>query len=86
MYGATYYSYLYARCLASGIWNRHLAEDPRDRAAGNLIREVLMAPGGSIEPRDIVVSLLGQEALQHVEGGWAPCPEDLLADYSNNGE
>eukprot|EP00798_Chlamydomonas_sp_ICE-L_P019775 gene19775-26465_t len=39
VYGASYYSYVYARCLSSAIWSQHLAEDPLDksqvRSSGN---------------------------------------------------
>ncbi len=34
IYGASYYSYLYARGLAEAVWQRHLAADPLDREAG----------------------------------------------------
>lgn len=34
IYGATYYSYVYARCLSSAIWLRMLAHDPLDPGAG----------------------------------------------------
>lgn len=34
IYGATYYSYTYARCLSSAIWNKLLAHDPLDPGAG----------------------------------------------------
>jgi Zn-dependent oligopeptidase len=35
IYGASYYSYLYARCLSEAIWERHLAADPLDATAGD---------------------------------------------------
>jgi intermediate peptidase len=34
IYGACYYSYLYARCISEALWNTHLAADPLDPAAG----------------------------------------------------
>lgn len=86
VYGATYYSYLYARCLASGIWKAHLAGDPFSSEAGDRIRSLLLAPGGTRPPAAVVQSLLGPQALQGVDGGWAPRPEDLVADYSEMGE
>jgi intermediate peptidase len=36
IYGACYYSYLYARCISEALWNVHLAADPLDPAAGGL--------------------------------------------------
>jgi Zn-dependent oligopeptidase len=34
IYGACYYSYLYARCISEALWNVHLAADPLDPSAG----------------------------------------------------
>lgn len=34
VYGGTYYSYLYARCLSSALWDTYLAADPFDPCAG----------------------------------------------------
>jgi intermediate peptidase len=34
IYGASYYSYLYARCISEALWNTHLAADPLDPQAG----------------------------------------------------
>lgn len=34
IYGGAYYSYLYARCLSSTIWDSMLGHDPLDRGAG----------------------------------------------------
>lgn len=34
IYGASYYSYLYARCLSSAIWNKFMADDPLNPDAG----------------------------------------------------
>jgi Zn-dependent oligopeptidase len=36
IYGASYYSYLYARCISEALWNAHLAADPLDPQAGAL--------------------------------------------------
>ena len=33
-YGATYYSYLYAKCLAAQAWQQYMAPDPFCRSAG----------------------------------------------------
>ena len=35
-YGAQYYSYLYARCLAATAWQQLMAGDPFDPAAGKV--------------------------------------------------
>jgi intermediate peptidase len=34
IYGASYYSYLYARCLSEALWGLHLAQDPLNPDAG----------------------------------------------------
>jgi intermediate peptidase len=34
VYGGSYYSYVYARCLSSALWARLLEADPLDPAAG----------------------------------------------------
>lgn len=34
IYGATYYSYVYARCLSAAMWNKLLVHDPLDPEAG----------------------------------------------------
>jgi hypothetical protein len=36
IYGASYYSYLYARCLSEAIWQTHLAADSLDATSGEL--------------------------------------------------
>lgn len=33
-YGASYYSYLYAPCLASALWESNFVDDPLNRSAG----------------------------------------------------
>ncbi len=34
IYGATYYSYVYARCLSAAVWDKLLARDPLCPDAG----------------------------------------------------
>ena len=36
VYGASYYSYVYARMLSAAVWNQHLEGRPMDREAGEL--------------------------------------------------
>ena len=84
-YGGAYYSYLYADCIAGGIWGGGggggsgsgrrpgptLADDPLSRAAGTAVRESLLAPGCAGEPRGVVGAALGGVVLP-AGGGWAP--------------
>ena len=48
--------------------------------AGEEVRSKLLAPGGSSEPRDLVMGLV-PHALQEVGGGYAPGFDALLADF-----
>ncbi|GLI62332.1 hypothetical protein VaNZ11_004940 [Volvox africanus] len=58
IYGGAYYSYVYARCLAAQLWRlTGLAEAPLDPVAGNLVRERLLGPGGSLEPLELLAGL-----------------------------
>ncbi|GIL91162.1 hypothetical protein Vretifemale_18866 [Volvox reticuliferus] len=58
IYGGAYYGYVYARCLAAQLWRlTGLAEAPLDPVAGNLVRERLLGPGGSLEPLDLLAGL-----------------------------
>ncbi|GJN39170.1 hypothetical protein PR202_gb28271 [Eleusine coracana subsp. coracana] len=49
-YGAGYYSYLYARCFATTIWQQVCQEDPLSRSTGSTIRDKLLQHGGSKDP------------------------------------
>ena len=40
-YGATYYSYLYAKCMAASSWQQHMAADPFSREAGASLQWLL---------------------------------------------
>ncbi|KAL6759533.1 hypothetical protein V8C86DRAFT_2574236 [Haematococcus lacustris] len=80
IYAATYYAYVYARCLSSAVWNKLLAQDPLDPQAGEAVRRGLLRPGGGMEPVEQLQALLGPQALQQHpgSGGWAPPAETLL--------
>lgn len=76
IYGATYYSYMYARCLSAQLWAKYLAADPLDPGAGEQIRRLLLEPGGAREPHDMMADLLGPSGLTAAHGGWAPSLHD----------
>eukprot|EP00879_Flechtneria_rotunda_P021241 GHRR01022377.1.p1 GENE.GHRR01022377.1~~GHRR01022377.1.p1 ORF type:complete len:527 (+),score=170.00 GHRR01022377.1:1082-2662(+) len=83
IYGASYYSYLYARCLSEAIWDTHLLQDPLNPHTGQLIKELLLKPGGSLEPLDLLTSVLGgpvqrDKVLQARHGGWCPKTDHLV--------
>ncbi|GLC42091.1 hypothetical protein PLESTM_001284900 [Pleodorina starrii] len=59
IYGGSYYGYVYARCLAAQLWSfTGLEEAPLDPGPGNLVRERLLGPGGSLEPLDLFAGLV----------------------------
>jgi Zn-dependent oligopeptidase len=88
-YGGAYYSYLYADCIAGGVWAAaggrdggrgvSLADDPLSPVAGAAVRDALLAPGCAGEPRAIVGAALGGVALP-AGGGWAPDYRARLAE------
>ncbi|KDD72396.1 hypothetical protein H632_c3400p0, partial [Helicosporidium sp. ATCC 50920] len=79
-YPGTYYSYLYAQCVASRLWGRQLRDAAR---ATDVLRNRLLEPGGAVLP-DLYVrglfpgdprALLGDD-----DQGYFPNPEDLLLE------
>ena len=77
-YGAHYYSYLYARCLAEEFWREHCMEDPLGSAPGQALRS-LLGQGCAGDSIALLKEVLGPGALSEREGGWAPSPEACLA-------
>ena len=61
-YGASYYSYLYARVCAASLWERLFGADPFSREAGELYRREVLAKGGTEEPAATVSRVLGEPA------------------------
>ncbi|KXZ54341.1 hypothetical protein GPECTOR_5g423 [Gonium pectorale] len=58
IYGGSYYSYVYARCLAAQLWrSTGLEEAPLDPGAGDLLRDRLLGPGGAVEPLQLMAGL-----------------------------
>ncbi|KAL7586460.1 hypothetical protein Lser_V15G35967 [Lactuca serriola] len=58
-YGAGYYSYLYAKCFASTIWERVCKEDPLSLETGAAIRTKLLQHGGAKDPAQLLNHLAG---------------------------
>eukprot|EP00850_Spirogloea_muscicola_P000473 SM000002S05553 [mRNA] locus=s2:783677:788558:- [translate_table: standard] len=80
-YGGGYYSYLYAKCFASQIWQRHLAGKSLDREAGEILRTALFRHGGARDPVEIVRLLLGEDGVISTEdGGIRPCMRQALLE------
>jgi len=68
-YGATYYSYLFARALAGRVWRGVFGGGQLacEREAGERLRMELLRWGGGRDPWVCVAGLLGEEEL--AEGG-----------------
>lgn len=78
---AGYYSYLYARCIASSIWHQHCRQDPLSRDTGEKLRHGLLQFGGAKDPAKMLRELLGNDALiASPAGGVSPAPNHLLQE------
>lgn len=62
-YGATYYSYLFDRAIASRVWRKLFAEDPLNRDLGEAFKRRVLRFGGGKDPWQMVGSLLSSPAL-----------------------
>lgn len=69
-YGATYYSYLLDRVLASRVWGQLFAEEPLSREAGEKYKEKLLRWGGGKEGWTMLGDLLGEELSMKKVGEW----------------
>jgi mitochondrial intermediate peptidase len=49
-YGATYYSYLFDRAIASQVWSKLFAADPLSRRTGEKYKNELLKYGGGKDP------------------------------------
>lgn len=57
-YGATYYSYLFDRAIASRVWRKLFAHDPLNRETGEKYKNEVLRYGGGKDPWKMVSSLL----------------------------
>lgn len=71
-YGAGYYSYLYAKCFASTIWERVCKDDPLSLETGSAIRTKLLQHGGAKDPAQLLNHLAGHGILRYQNGGIVP--------------
>lgn len=58
-YGATYYSYLFDRCLSNMTWNRLFEADPLSREAGDKFQNAVLKWGGARPASECLTDLLG---------------------------
>ncbi|KAM7266440.1 hypothetical protein ACFE04_004337 [Oxalis oulophora] len=71
-YGAGYYSYMYAKCLAATIWKKLCRDDPLSLNTGTALREKLLQHGGAKEPADMLNDLVGDGIVRPRDGGIVP--------------
>ena len=57
-YGATYYSYLFDRAIASRVWRKLFAHDPLNRETGEKYKNEILRYGGGKDPWKMVSALL----------------------------
>ncbi len=69
-YAAGYYSYLWAKVYAQDIWSVFEKAGALDEATGRRFREVILEPGGTEDPLNLVKKFLGRD----------PNPEAFLRD------
>ncbi|KAF8913109.1 mitochondrial intermediate peptidase [Gymnopilus junonius] len=62
-YGATYYSYLFDRAIASRVWRNVFSNDPLDRETGEKYKREVLRWGGGRDPWQMVSSLLEEPGL-----------------------
>lgn len=69
---AGYYSYLYAKCFATTIWQRICQEDPLSLDTGLALRTKFLQHGGAKDPADILNDLVGSGIIRNCSGGIIP--------------
>lgn len=79
-YGAGYYSYLYAKCFASTIWQSICEEDPLSLSTGTLLREKFFKHGGAKDAAELLKDLAGKEIISVHGGGIIPATTCLLKE------
>ena len=63
-YGATYYSYLFDRAIASRVWRNVFSLDPLSRETGERYKREVLRYGGGKNPWSMVGSLLAEPELE----------------------
>jgi intermediate peptidase len=63
-YGATYYSYLFDRAIASRVWGKLFSANPLSRRTGEKYKTELLRYGGGKDPWKMVARLLDAPELE----------------------
>lgn len=62
-YGASYYSYLFDRAIASKVWQHLFANDPFSRKSGEKFKNSVLRWGGSRDPWNCIADALDKQSL-----------------------
>lgn len=62
-YGATYYSYLFDRAIATKVWSTLFERDPLTREGGEKFRNEVLRWGGGKDPWEMVANIVGDDSL-----------------------
>lgn len=62
-YGATYYSYIFDRAIASRVWKKLFSKDPLNREMGERYKQEVLRFGGGEDPWSMIGSLLSAPEL-----------------------
>ncbi|KAH7908001.1 mitochondrial intermediate peptidase [Hygrophoropsis aurantiaca] len=63
-YGATYYSYLFDRAIASHVWTKLFVDDPLNRETGEKYKREVLSYGGGKDPWLMLSALLNAPELE----------------------
>ncbi|EGN93157.1 hypothetical protein SERLA73DRAFT_172308 [Serpula lacrymans var. lacrymans S7.3] len=63
-YGATYYSYLFDRAIASHVWRKVFSDNPLNRETGEKYKREVLRFGGGKDPWMMLSALLGAPELE----------------------
>ena len=76
-YGATYYTYLFCRAIASKVWNTLFDADPLNRETGEKFKREVLQYGGGKDPWEMLAALLempelaaGDKTAMELVGRW----------------
>jgi metallopeptidase MepB len=61
-YDAGYFTYILSRVVSYDLFNEGFLKDPLDPARGAIYRNIVLGPGGSVDPADITRKFLGRDA------------------------
>lgn len=64
-YGATYYSYLFDRAIASRVWRNVFVDNPLNRETGERYKHEILRYGGGKDPWKMVAALLSAPELEN---------------------